>query len=242
MDLKEKNYLNNNRHPWEVARADSILKIFLNKKENLQFADVGAGDLFFANKLKLFSSNPILAVDSNFIKKESNKSIICFDEISEIESEKIDFVFLLDVLEHIEEESNFLESLNKILKKSGKLVVTVPAHNSLFSLHDKFLNHFRRYNNKQLNKVIESNGFNNRTSFYFFTIPLFIRIFQIFFIKLGLVSKMENGIGNWQFENESIFTRFLTFILKLDFKLNHLLNKVFGFSLGLSLCALYQKK
>ena len=39
-----------------------------------------------------------------------------------------------------------LTSLNKILKKNGLIIVTVPAYQFLFSKKDQALKHFRRYN------------------------------------------------------------------------------------------------
>lgn len=56
-----------------------------------------------------------------------------------------DLVCLLDVLEHIEDDVNALVTAGRLLKPSGRLLVTVPAYNWLWSSHDDAHLHKRRY-------------------------------------------------------------------------------------------------
>lgn len=64
--------------------------------------------------------------------------------------EKADVVLLLDVLEHINNDVSFLEGLLGMLKKGSHLLITVPAHMALWSPHDDFHGHFRRYSRDEL--------------------------------------------------------------------------------------------
>lgn len=73
--------------------------------------------------------------------------------------EKIPAIGLFDVLEHIEDEVNFLLSLRKMLVKTGKIYITVPAHLILWSATDFHAGHFRRYRKATLNAVLEKSGF-----------------------------------------------------------------------------------
>ncbi len=63
---------------------------------------------------------------------------------------KFDAVIYIDVIEHIENDSDELRIASSFLKPGGKLIVLVPAHNYLYSEFDKAIGHFRRYNKKML--------------------------------------------------------------------------------------------
>lgn len=67
---------------------------------------------------------------------------------------KYDFILLLDVIEHILEPANFLQSVLKHLKPGGLLIVNVPALPALFSLYDTAVGHHRRYTKTTLAEAI----------------------------------------------------------------------------------------
>ncbi|MGO8820493.1 MAG: class I SAM-dependent methyltransferase [Desulfomonilaceae bacterium] len=69
--------------------------------------------------------------------------------------EKADILLLLDVLEHIENDSQFLRDLITKMKQGAHLVVTVPSNMSLWSPHDEFHGHFRRYTKQELLGMLE---------------------------------------------------------------------------------------
>lgn len=56
-----------------------------------------------------------------------------------------DLVCLLDVLEHIDDDSAGLARAKRLLKPSGRMLVTVPAYAWLWSAHDDAHHHRRRY-------------------------------------------------------------------------------------------------
>ncbi len=66
---------------------------------------------------------------------------------------KFDAIIYIDVIEHIENDSEELKKASSFLKPGGKLIVLVPAHNFLFSEFDKSIGHFRRYNKKMLKEA-----------------------------------------------------------------------------------------
>lgn len=63
---------------------------------------------------------------------------------------KFDAILYIDVIEHIEYDTEELQKASHYLKAGGHLIVLVPAHNFLYSEFDKAIGHFRRYNKKQL--------------------------------------------------------------------------------------------
>ena len=68
---------------------------------------------------------------------------------------KYDFVCLFDVIEHIEQDQQFLEAAAFHLKKGGLLFINVPALPALFSNYDTYMGHQRRYTKESLKDVLE---------------------------------------------------------------------------------------
>lgn len=77
-----------------------------------------------------------------------------------------DVLLMFDVLEHIEDESAFLQSVKFHLAPSGTLLINVPAHPFLFSAYDRAAGHCRRYSRDALARVVEQNGFRIRAITY----------------------------------------------------------------------------
>jgi SAM-dependent methyltransferase len=61
-----------------------------------------------------------------------------------------DFIFALNVVEHIKDDSLAVINMSKLLKPSGRLFILVPAYQWLYNSFDVALEHFRRYNHKRI--------------------------------------------------------------------------------------------
>lgn len=240
MDFIERNDLSILRHPWEISRACSIFNILRSKPKDIQYADIGAGDLYFVEILKRCSSKPVYAIDINFRDINEDVGIIKCRSINDIPKKSIDCVILMDVLEHIEDDSIFLGKVLEILKPDGEVIITVPAFQSLFSYHDIFLKHYRRYNKVQLAKLLKGLDLEVKEAFYFYA-PLFIIRYIQKILSRFFCSK-KTGIGSWKFRKNNIITVFIVNILNIDFLINRALQKSGFISRGLSLCAICQKK
>jgi len=92
-----------------------------------------------------------------------------------VDNGEFDLVTAFDVLEHLKDEKRVLGEWGRVLCPGGLLFISVPAHQGLFGPHDRALGHFRRYNLRQLTKLLQTNGFHIIFSSYFFclTFPLF---------------------------------------------------------------------
>jgi SAM-dependent methyltransferase len=69
-----------------------------------------------------------------------------------------DLVTLFDVIEHVDEDRQSLVTLSSILNPGGRIIVTVPAFNFLWSQHDDENNHKRRYRKRDLRKLADETG------------------------------------------------------------------------------------
>jgi SAM-dependent methyltransferase len=67
-------------------------------------------------------------------------------------------VFLMDVIEHIDDDTGFLESAVAHARPGATIVINVPAHQWLHSRYDRVLGHVRRYSRRTLTAVIERAG------------------------------------------------------------------------------------
>ena len=76
-------------------------------------------------------------------------------ELRGIPKGRYDLVAALDVVEHIEDDRAAIDGLGSRLKPGGKLLLTVPAHQWMWSAHDELNHHKRRYSKRQLARLIQ---------------------------------------------------------------------------------------
>ncbi len=70
-----------------------------------------------------------------------------------------DLIGLFDVLEHLPDDVEVLGALRVLLTPGGRLVLTVPAHPSLWSYFDEASRHARRYDESDLIRKLTGAGF-----------------------------------------------------------------------------------
>jgi SAM-dependent methyltransferase len=69
-----------------------------------------------------------------------------------------DTIVLLDVLEHLDDDVALLRAAAEVCAPGGRLVISVPAFQALWSRHDETFQHRRRYSRRQLLTVVERAG------------------------------------------------------------------------------------
>jgi len=63
-----------------------------------------------------------------------------------------------DVVEHIDDDVDFVRDVARLLRPGGRFYCTVPALSALWSEEDRSAGHFRRYSAKSLKSVVEQAG------------------------------------------------------------------------------------
>jgi SAM-dependent methyltransferase len=76
-----------------------------------------------------------------------------------LREKKIDTVICLNVLEHIEDDKKVLRNINGLLVPGGKFILFVPALRAIYGTLDEALGHYRRYDKKELELMLEEAGF-----------------------------------------------------------------------------------
>jgi SAM-dependent methyltransferase len=69
-----------------------------------------------------------------------------------------DLIAVLDVVEHIEDDVGALKAMRDCLAPGGKILVTVPAHQWMWSAHDVVNHHKRRYSKATLRQAMAAAG------------------------------------------------------------------------------------
>ena len=199
MDLRERTSLDARRHPWETVRSAFFGNkiVALANNQPVHILDIGAGDCWFSEQLlpKLPKDSHITCADLNFTDEDLVSSVPGIKKVREIPQQLFDLVIMLDVLEHIEDDKTFLaRNVVPRLKPESKIVISVPAHPSLFTSHDVFLGHHRRYTRRQLLSISRS-FFRTNEHGYLFTSLALVRLLQR--VTASSSEKSESGVGNW---------------------------------------------
>lgn len=90
-----------------------------------------------------------------------------FENVYASSLQSFDTVFALNVVEHIENDSQAIANCSKLLKPGGTLIILVPAFQFLYNGFDKDLLHYKRYRRKDLEKLFNKNAVVPIRSFYF---------------------------------------------------------------------------
>ena len=150
-------------HWWFRGRRkiiESCLKSFLpNKVANA--LDVGCGTGFnmillenFAEKVSGLDKSEVAIRLAKKLNPKLNLIKGSFPEF--VTGQQYDIITLLDVLEHIEDDSTALKRIEELLLPGGIALITVPAFSFLWTNYDRLLHHKRRYTKKMLKKLIVS--------------------------------------------------------------------------------------
>jgi 2-polyprenyl-3-methyl-5-hydroxy-6-metoxy-1,4-benzoquinol methylase len=85
-----------------------------------------------------------------------------------IDSVDADLVLLMDVLEHVDDDLGLLKSYVDKVPSGSRFLMTVPAFRFLWSGHDDFLEHKRRYTLGQFEALTEKAGLTVERGAYYF--------------------------------------------------------------------------
>ena len=124
------------------------------------------------------------------------------------------------MVEHIKDDSGFLKSICRILKKSGFVFITVPAYQLLWSNDDVYAEHHRRYSLKSLESKLRDAGFTITYSTYIFSLlPVPVLFFRTIPSRLGF-NKNSGDVDKHKNEHKA----------KEGF-INKILDKIWAFEL-----------
>lgn len=217
-------------HWYYEHKFNSILKRLesdLSGAKNL--VDVGAGSALFS--LELLRQNDglrCIAIDPGYSLDSYTDERLRITYLRQPNGLQGDLYLFTDVLEHVENDVAFLATYVEGAKVGAKFLITVPAFMILWSGHDIFLKHFKRYRKRDLCQVLRQSGLEVQSVDY-----LYVSLFPI---ALLVRSLPKSRVSNSQLKNQG---RFLNFIIKMILKTDFVLSKYVPF--GVSIIAVATK-
>ncbi len=205
MDLREAQLGATRRHPWEQARLAAIRHIV--RQTTLPPAptilDVGCGDGWLLDALsdaleaqRRVGVDPALGDDD--VGPRAHADLETYASMDRLPEPPFDLVLLLDVLEHVDDDHALLAQAASRLADGGRLLVTVPAFPALWSAHDDFLRHRRRYRRSTLLGLAGRVGLAVERSGSLFGTLLAPRLVSVAAQRAGLSSARPTGVGAWR--------------------------------------------
>lgn len=176
---------------WHEHRNRCLLTVCQRFVPGGRLWDVGGGtgivsDFLKKNGILTGLIEPQLRIAQMARKRGVNPVIATTFEAAVNKTSVLDAAALCDVLEHIEDDVAFLQSLKTCLKPGGYLYLTVPAYGWLWSSRDEG-SHFRRYHQPMLRKALTSAGFKiDYISYFFSWLPPVLLATRVLPDKLGL--------------------------------------------------------
>lgn len=135
---------------------------------NRPILEFGAGDGAFVERF-LRDGTTVECVEldphNQSILREFGVRVV--DSLNEIATAQYEFVYAINVLEHVAELDHQLAELNRVLRPDGHLFVFVPAFKILWTSLDDEVGHFQRFTLASLKDSLKRAGFKVNSAHYF---------------------------------------------------------------------------
>ncbi|HHS95400.1 MAG TPA: hypothetical protein ENJ45_02340 [Phaeodactylibacter sp.] len=192
--------------------------------------DFGSGSGFFAYELwEAFPQHieEVLLIDIGYTEDE-------IEETKNLPVKKLHYipegidhciVIMMDVLEHIEDDYAIIEDIKRRVGSESWYFITVPAFQSLWSTHDVYLGHYRRYTIPMLSKLLRHHKCHIAKQYY---------IFAAIFLPAWFIRRLKRNQKNMEAPQSSDMAPLpapLNFALRAynSFEMNfRKLNRLFG--------------
>jgi len=171
MDLKEEDILGADigQHWYYRSKAAALRRAVADLRPQ-RLLDVGAGSGFFSRHLLAeTAAQSALCVDIGYERdrddKVGAKPVLYRRDCALTDC---DLVLMMDVLEHVDDDRGLLRHYAAKVPAGAHFLVTVPAFRFLWSGHDVFLEHKRRYRLSEIEAAMRDAGLSVVKGAYYF--------------------------------------------------------------------------
>jgi hypothetical protein len=192
MDLREQDLLGGDAAShWYYVSKGRALRAFLAGPTVPDLLDVGAGSGVFARQLlDAGVCARAVCVDPNYAderdERRAGKEILFRRAVARVSQP---LILMIDVLEHVADDCGLLRSYAERAAAGTLVLISVPAFQCLWSGHDVFLGHHRRYTRTQLEALVRRAGLEVVRTRYFFAalLPLIalLRLYDRWRLRRG---------------------------------------------------------
>lgn len=157
MDVKELGQLDGPpENHWYYASKFELLSNAVARLDAKHIVDIGAGSGVFARLLlERTACEGALCVDPAYDEEHDvavGGKTLRFRR--SYNGEPVDLVLMMDVLEHVDDDVGLLRDVLAPMQPGTPVFITVPAFKFMWSAHDEFLEHRRRYTGGTLAKAM----------------------------------------------------------------------------------------
>lgn len=139
--------VNYNRYLLDLIRAEV--------RSDTRILDLGAGIGTFAHELHAQGYDiTCFEPDEEQAGHIQSIGIPVERDLHKLQDKKFDFVYSLNVLEHIQKDQAAVREWFDLLRPGGRMLIYVPAFQCLYSSMDRKVGHFRRYTRRSLEKLV----------------------------------------------------------------------------------------
>jgi SAM-dependent methyltransferase len=180
------------RHWWYVARRKVLTELIRRRAQppaGARLLEIGCGTGHNLQMLAQFGSVDALEVDETaraLAEKRLGKPVFSapLPDLNGLPDGEYDLVAAFDVVEHIEDDRASLQGIVRLLKPGGKLVLTVPAHQWMWSAHDVVNHHQRRYSKSGLKRLVDDSPLRRETIGYLNSLLFPVAVAERLFSKM----------------------------------------------------------
>jgi SAM-dependent methyltransferase len=180
---------------WFQHRNECILEAIKLIPPPGVFFDIGGGNGYVAQALQNAGLEVVLIEPGvigalNALKRGIRNVIRGTLEDAGLNPESMPAVGLFDVIEHIQNDCALMRELNALQVPGGKIYITAPAFQLLWSHEDTGAGHWRRYSLRSLSTVLKQSGYVVEFATYFFGFLLLpVMVFRALPYRLGFRAK-----------------------------------------------------
>tara|TARA_B100000767_G_C19718049_1_gene515879 strand:+ start:524 stop:1210 length:687 start_codon:yes stop_codon:yes gene_type:complete len=193
---------------WELIEFDNAKNFreyqleLISKKIIGRTAEIGPGTgSIVDNYVKKIPSLTLYEPSSNLYKVlkkryRFNNKVKILNKTFQKQKKKFDTIIYFDVIEHIKNDKLEIKNALNNLKKNGHLIINVPAFNLLYSEFDKEVGHYKRYQKKDIRKILSKKSYSQIDMKYYDSIG-FILAFLSKTFKMNFKKNFRNKIIFW---------------------------------------------
>ncbi len=182
---------NDETHWWFLGMAAckiALLERFYKPSQRIDILEAGCGTGWFTKKLEKFGAVTAVDIEEKALEicRQRGITALIKADIAKIpvQDSLFDLVVCSEVIYHtyVPDDVAVMREFKRILKPGGRVFISVPAHQFLFSPHDVVNLTRQRYSKKQVRELFEREGldveFITYANFFLFPIVCAVRMFQ----------------------------------------------------------------
>ncbi|AMK77233.1 MULTISPECIES: methyltransferase domain-containing protein [Methylomonas] len=231
MDVKEEDILGESVYGhWYYVSKGNVIRHLLKPVAGKSVLDVGAGSGVFSKSLMNHDLvENARCVDTAYEVDEKLESYKgkCIRFVRSVKSADESLVLMIDVLEHVEDDLVVLKYYSDQIPSGGHVLISVPAFNFLWSGHDVFLEHKRRYTLAKLERLVNSAGLEVVKGRYFFGF-LFPVVAVIRLIKRALLNAGQLSAKSDLTKSNNFVNFLLIAVHVIELKVLFSVNRIVG--------------